>query len=298
MEKQFSFGLAEQIALCLTFSIQQNMIKLLFIGDVVGKPGREIITKRLGKLREEMGLNLVVANGENSAGGAGISKSQVEELLNAGVDAVTLGDHVWDQRGFDAEINDTASVCRPANLPEQCPGKTHLVIEHEGFRLGVFTVLGRTLMKLASDCPFQAAERKLKELESETDGVLVEMHAETTSEKIAFGWFMDGRVSTVVGTHTHIPTADGRVLPRGTAYLTDAGMTGPYESILGREIEPIILKFLDGMPRRWPVAENDVRISGFYVELDKETGLADNCRHVMIYDEVAESDEGSTEKAQ
>lgn len=258
------------------------MLKLLFIGDIVGKPGRVFLEQRLAGIREEMGLDLVVANGENSAGGAGISGVICEELTKAGVDAITLGDHVWDQRGFDAEIDGIANICRPANLPKQCPGRTSLIIEHEGFRLGLFTVLGRTFMRMTSDCPFLEADRMVEALRKETDGILAEVHAETTSEKIAFGWYLDGRVSAVVGTHTHIPTADATILPRGTAYLTDAGMTGPYESILGREIEPIVLKFLDGMPRRWPVAENDVRLCGFYVEIDPSDGAAVKCRQVTI----------------
>jgi len=258
------------------------MLKVLFTGDIVGKPGRDFVVQRLAGVREELELDLVIANGENSAGGAGITKNICEELTRAGVDAITLGDHLWDQRGFDADIDAIDNICRPANLPQSCPGKTALIVEHDGFRLGIFTVLGRTFMRMTSDCPFHAADRILDDLKGKTDGVLAEMHAETTSEKIAYGWYLDGRVSMVVGTHTHVPTADATVLPRGTAFLTDAGMTGPYESILGREIEPIVLKFLDGMPRRWPVAENDVRLCGFYVEIDPTDGLAKACRQVTI----------------
>ena len=258
------------------------MLKLLFIGDIVGKPGRDYVVRRLSEIREEWSLDLVIANGENAAGGSGITRNICEELAKAGVDAITLGDHVWDQRGFDLDINGIGNVCRPANLPEQCPGKRYLIVEHAGVRLGVLTVLWRTFMRMQSDCPFHCADRMLTDLSVQTDGVLVEIHAETTSEKIALGWYLDGRVTVVVGTHTHVPTADATILPRGTAYLTDAGMTGPYQSVLGRAVEPIVLKYLDGMPRRWPVAENDVRLCGFYVEWDPADGLAKVCRQVTL----------------
>lgn len=258
------------------------MVKVLFLGDIVGKPGRDIVVHKLASIREEMDLDIVIANGENAAGGSGITKNICEELSKAGVDAITLGDHLWDQRGFEADIHAIENVCRPSNLPHLCPGKTFLIIERKGFKLGIFSVLGRTFMRMTSDCPFHEADRIIEELSGKTDGVLAEIHAETTSEKIAYGWYLDGRVSMVVGTHTHVPTADATVLPRGTAYLTDAGMTGPYESILGREVEPIVLKFLDGMPRRWPVAENDVRICGCYVEINPADGLATACRQVTI----------------
>lgn len=257
-------------------------MRILFLGDIVGKPGREFVKAQVHKLREELKLDFVVANGENSAAGSGITGAIAGEILDAGVDGITLGDHIWDQRGFVDEIGTLRSVCRPANLPAENPGRTFMVLENNGFKLGVFTVLGRTFMKTSADCPFRTADHLIGELHTQCDAILAEIHAETTSEKVAFGWYLDGRAQIVVGTHTHIPTGDATILPRGTAYQTDAGMSGPYESILGREIQPILLKFLDGLPRRWPVAENDVRLCGTLVEIDVEKGVATSCEQFTL----------------
>jgi len=251
-----------------------GMPKVLFLGDIVGRPGRTFVMERIALLREELGVDIVIANAENSAGGAGITKKIAEQLLAAGVDAITLGDHVWDQKNFENEIDELERVCRPANLPEQNPGRTHLVVEKDGFRLGIFTVLGRNYLTLKSSCPFHTADAKLVELAAQCDAVFVEAHMEATSEKIALGWHLDGRAAAVVGTHTHVPTADGRVLPGGTAYLSDAGMCGPYASVLGRDVAHVVATFLDGMKRRFPVAEGDVRLSGCLIEIDPATGLS------------------------
>lgn len=250
------------------------MAKLLFLGDIVGRPGRNLVIERLASLRAELGADLVVANGENAAGGSGITAKIAGALLAAGIDAITLGDHVWDQKNFENEIGELDRVCRPANLPEENPGRTHLIIEKDGFRLGLFTVLGRNYMGMRAECPFKSADLMLKQIKDDCDAVLVEAHMEATSEKIAFGWHLDGRVAAVVGTHTHVPTADGRVLPGGTAYLTDAGMCGPRASVLGREVESVVASFLDGRKRRFAVAEGDVRLCGCLVEIDPASGLA------------------------
>ncbi|MDR1788822.1 MAG: YmdB family metallophosphoesterase [Opitutaceae bacterium] len=251
------------------------MLKILFIGDIVGRPGRDIIFGRLARLRRELGADLVVANGENAAAGSGITGSLAKQLLGAGIDGLTLGDHVWDQRGWEGEIDGFRTVCRPANLPAACPGRDHLVLEApNGFRLGVFTLLGRQFVGLKGECPFLCASAMLEKLKGKADGFLVEIHAEATSEKQAMGWFLDGRAIAVIGTHTHVPTADAAVLPKGTGFLCDAGMTGPYRSVLGREIEPVLGRFLDGMPRRFEVASEDVRLSGALVEYDPAAGRA------------------------
>jgi metallophosphoesterase (TIGR00282 family) len=242
-------------------------MRLLFIGDIVGRPGREWVNERVNYLREQNRLDFVVANAENSAAGAGITKKIANRLLESGVDGITLGDHVWDQRGFVTDIESLENVCRPANLNSKCPGKDHLIIEKGGFRLGVFSVIGRQFMP-PRDCPFRSADEILRMLEGKVDAIVAEMHCEATSEKIAFGRYLDGRVAAVVGTHTHVPTADACILPKGTAYITDLGMSGPYESVLGREIDPVLNKFLDGMPRRFGVAEHDVRTSGALIELE------------------------------
>lgn len=244
------------------------MKRILFLGDIVGRAGREAIYSRLRGIREELGADLVVANGENAAGGAGITAEIAEALRAAGVDGITLGDHCWDQRGFDKLIDGLSYVCRPMNLLPGCPGASHLILETDGFRLGVLTVLGQQLVKISSQPGFPLIDAYLERLRGECDTVLVEMHVETTSEKVAMGWYLDGRVAAVVGTHTHIPTADARRLPRGTGYLTDAGMCGPYDSVLGRDMAPILGRFLDGMPRKFTVAEDNVKICGALIGVE------------------------------
>jgi len=259
------------------------MIRILFVGDVVGRPGRQLLCARAAGLRSELGLTFLIANAENAAAGAGLTAKLAQELLSAGVDAITLGDHVWDQKGFDAEIGALQSVCRPANLPERCPGRTSLLLERDGVRLGVFTVLGRQYLNLKASCPFVTSDRVLGELTAAgADLVLAEVHAEATSEKIALGRYLDGRVAMVVGTHTHVPTADACVLPNGTAYLSDAGMTGPYDSVLGRDVQAVIARFLDGIPRRFDVATGDVRISAALAEIDPATKRAVSMRLITV----------------
>jgi metallophosphoesterase (TIGR00282 family) len=243
-------------------------MKLLFIGDIVGKPGREIVAALVPRLRAERGIDFVIANGENAAAGAGITGSICKTLLEAGVDVITLGDHVWDQKGFEHEIATFDRVCRPANLPASNPGRDHVIVEKNGYRLLVCTVLGRSFMGAKADCPFLGADALLKKLAGQFDGALVEIHAEATSEKQALGWYLDGRVTAVLGTHTHVATADASLLRKQTAFLCDVGMTGPHESVLGREIEPVVGRFLDGMPRRFEVATGDVRLSAALVEFN------------------------------
>ena len=251
------------------------VLKLLFIGDIVGRPGRDILAEKLPRLRTEHSVDFVIANGENAAAGAGITGAIAKSILGCGVDAITLGDHVWDQRGWENEIGQIEHVCRPANLPRSNPGWDHLIIEKRGFRVAVFTVLGRTFMGMKADCPFLCADRMIAQLKGQADAIIVEIHAEATSEKIALGWHLDGRVTAVLGTHTHVPTADARVLPKGTAFMCDVGMTGPYAGVLGREVAPVVAKFLDGMPRRFEVATDDVRISGALIEISPAMARAE-----------------------
>src|SRR4051812_43836703 len=256
-------------------------MKLLFIGDIVGKPGREIVSALVPKIRAERGLDFVIANAENAAAGAGITGSICKSLLEAGVDVITLGDHVWDQKGWEVEISGFTRVCRPANLPATNPGRTHVIVEKNGFRLLVFTVLGRSFMGLKADCPFLGADGLLQQLAGKFDGTLVEIHAEATSEKQALGWHLDGRVTAVLGTHTHVATADASLLRRRTAFVCDVGMTGPHESVLGREIEPVIGRFLDGRPRRFEVAAGDNRLSAALVEFSPD-GRATRIEHLSL----------------
>ena len=258
------------------------MLKLLFIGDIVGRPGRDFVADRLPRLRTELSLDFVIANGENSAAGSGITGNIAKSLLESGVDAITLGDHVWDQRGWETEISQIERVCRPANLPAACPGWDHLIIEARGFRLAIFTVLGRQYLGMKAECPFRCADRMVEQLKAQADAIIVEIHAEATSEKQALGWYLDGRVTAVLGTHTHVPTADAQVLPKGTAFICDVGMTGPYASVLGREIAPVVSRFLDGMPRRFEVATGDVRLSGALVEISASMARAERIELLTV----------------
>lgn len=256
-------------------------MRLLFIGDIVGRPGRDAVCGLVPKLREERALDFVIANGENAAGGAGITGSICRALLENGVGAITLGDHVWDQKGWEGEIGNFPAVCRPANLPASCPGRDHVVVTKDNFRLLVFTVLGRNFMGAKAECPFLAADALLAREEGKFDGALVEIHAEATSEKQALGWHLDGRATAVLGTHTHVATADTSLLRKGTAFQCDVGMTGPHASVLGREIEPVIGRFLDGMPRRFEVATGDVRLSGTIVDFDA-AGRAEKIERLSV----------------
>lgn len=258
------------------------MLKLLFVGDIVGRPGRDIIIERMRKLRVDAGIDFVIANGENAAAGSGITSAIARSLLEAGVDAITLGDHVWDQRGWEQDITQIERVCRPANLPASNPGWDHLIIESRGFRVAVFTVLGRHFMGLRADCPFLCADRMIEKLRAQADAIIVEIHAEATSEKQALGWYLDGRVTAVLGTHTHVPTADARILPKGTAFMCDVGMTGPYQSVIGREIDAVVSKFVDGMPRRFEIASEDVRISAALIEIGASMARAEKIELLTV----------------
>lgn len=249
------------------------MLKIKFLGDIVGRPGRLAIKTFLSD-QEQVNADLVIANAENSAGGNGLTAKLAHELNGYGCELLTLGDHVWDQKNFEREIDQLPFVCRPYNLPNSNPGKPYLVHEtSNGTKVAVATFLGRSFMGIKADCPFLTVEKFLDETK-EIPIRIVEIHAEATAEKIAFGWHLNGRVSAVLGTHTHTPTADAEVLDKGTAYMTDLGMTGPYRSVLGREIDPIIQRFKDGLPRKCPVAEADVRISGAHLEIDTHSGKA------------------------
>lgn len=262
------------------------MAKVLFIGDIVGRPGREFVIKCLPELRADLGIDLIIADAENTAGLTGVTAAIANDLAQASVDGITLGDHVWDQRGFSEDIKKLDFVCRPANLPRICPGRDHLILKCGDYRVAVFTVLGRTFMKIKAECPFLAADAMIEKIGNNADAIIVEVHAEATSEKVALGRYLDGRVAMVVGTHTHIPTADATILPKGTAYLTDAGMSGPYDSVLGTDVQTIIGQFLDGMPRRYTVATGDVRLCGCIVDIDENTNLANSFETVCIMDDA------------
>lgn len=271
-------------------------MKLLFLGDIVGKPGRQAVVRYLPQLRESEAFDAVIANGENAAGGNGINAEIAQALFGAGVDAITLGDHVWDQRGFDKEIDGLERLCRPINLPPQCPGRTYVVFPVKGKRVGVFTAIGRTFVHMKGECPFLAADAFLREHAPEADLWIGEIHAEATSEKVAWGWYLDGRVAAVVGTHTHVQTNDATVRPRGTGYLTDLGMSGSFASVIGSQVVPVLARFLDGMPRRFEVAEEDVRLMGASMELADDGGYCVSIAPVFWkVDDLTPAKESSTE---
>jgi len=253
-------------------------MNILFAGDIVGKPGRRAVEALCAGIKERYAIDLFIANGENAAGGSGITTDMVWQLHSFGVDVITMGDHVWRQKDILNVIDEDRRLIRPANFPPGTPGAGSTVVEVPGRgKVGVINVLGRVLMfRLPLDCPFRAAEKELEEIRKETKIIIVDVHAEATSEKLAFGRFLDGRVSAVVGTHTHVLTADEVVLEGGTAYITDCGMTGPFRSILGRQIEPVLKSFVTRMPAYFKVAKEDVRLTGVVLEIDEETGKA--CR--------------------
>jgi len=251
-----------------------SAVRLLFIGDIVGKPGRKAVRYFLPRLRESLRLDFVVANGENSAGGSGITPSTAKEIFETGVDVITCGDHLWDQREVVSLMNSESRFVRPANYPAGTPGQGFCVQQIGDLPpIGVLNLQGQTFMKPIEN-PFFAADEAVEELQKQTNIIFVDMHAETTSEKIAMGRYLDGRVSAVVGTHTHVQTADEQIFPGGTAFLCDAGCTGPQESILGREIEPIIKRFLTYQPQRFGVASKRVTLNAVAIEIDESTGKA------------------------
>ncbi len=249
-------------------------MRIFFVGDVVGKPGRKLLAEQLPLIRERFRFDVAIANGENAAGGNGLTKNMADELFRAGIDAITMGDHVWDQRCFENEIGSIEKLCRPANIHPSNPGREYVIVEKNGVKLGVFNLLGQTLVKIKSDCPFVGADRVLEELSPKCDLIFLDFHAETSSEKISMGWHLDGRVHAIVGTHTHIPTNDARIFPKGCAFLSDAGMTGPWNSCLGRKWEPILQRFIDGRPRAFSMAEGDNRLCGCLIEIDEKTKRA------------------------
>ena len=249
-------------------------MKILVIGDIVGRPGRAVIEREVIRLREERAIDLVIANCENAAGGAGITPSTADELFRAGVDVLTSGNHVWKKREAFDLLKLDHRVIRPANYPDGAPGTGSTVVETlAGQKVGVLNVMGRVFME-PLDCPFRTAERELARLSLVTPVIIVDMHAEATSEKVAMGWFLDGKVSCVFGTHTHIPTADERILPKGTAFITDVGMTGPYDSVIGRRVDQILERFLSNIPNRSEVAEGNVQLRGLLIEVTPSTGKA------------------------
>ncbi|MCC6758846.1 MAG: TIGR00282 family metallophosphoesterase [Candidatus Omnitrophica bacterium] len=249
-------------------------MNVLCIGDIVGKAGRHALEGLLPELKKEYDIAFTIANGENAAGGAGLTPRIAGQLCRAGCDFLTLGDHTWDKHELIEYLQEEANIIRPANFPEGTPGKGWAVVNAGDHKIGIVNLLGRVFMRYNVDCPFRALQKIVAEIKKETNIIFVDFHAETTSEKIALGHFIDGDVTAVFGTHTHIQTADAKILAKGTAHITDLGMTGPYDSVIGQNKDKIIQRFCTGLPVRFEVAQDDPQLCGVVVKVDTKTGLA------------------------
>jgi len=247
-------------------------VKVFFIGDIVGKPGRQAVKALLPGIVGRHRVDIVIANCENAAGGFGVTRKIVDELYHHEIDVLTSGNHIWDKKETSGFMGDYETLLRPANYPEGTVGNGSVVIDTRlGVSMGVLNLEGRVFMK-PLDCPFRVAEREIEGLKDKTNIIIVDMHAEATSEKEAMGWFLDGKVSAVLGTHTHVQTADERVLPDGTAYITDVGMTGPFDSVLGIKKEVALERFWTQLPNRFSMAKGDIRLQGVLIDIDNKTG--------------------------
>lgn len=257
-------------------------MKVLFIGDIVGKTGRNATKSLLPVVVNKYKIDLVIANGENAAAGFGITSDIVSELLGYGVHVITTGNHVWDKKEFVPRISKEGLVLRPLNYPPGVPGYGSLVYPLNDFtKVAVINLSGRVFMQCV-DCPFRVGKEEIEKLSSQTKIIIVDFHAEATSEKIAFGYYVDGKVSAVIGTHTHVQTADEKILPGGTAYITDVGMTGPSESVIGIEKEQIIERFLTNMPMRFETAKGEGIFSALVLEISEETGKATGIQRLQL----------------
>lgn len=257
-------------------------VKILFIGDIIGKPGREALSRELHRIVDRHLVDLVIANGENSAGGFGITSETAQELFKSGIHVLTSGNHIWDKKEALEFVKREERLVRPANYPEGTPGRgTTMARTPGGVKVGILNLEGRVFMNNL-ECPFRCADREIAKLREETSIIFVDFHAEATSEKISLGWYLDGRVSAVVGTHTHVQTADERILTAGTAYLTDAGMTGAFDSVIGMRKEEPIEKFLTQRPAKFELAKKDLRINAVVIEVDEKSGLATGIERINI----------------
>jgi metallophosphoesterase (TIGR00282 family) len=255
-------------------------VKILFIADIVGQPGRRVVKELLPRIRDGRGINLVIANGENAAGGSGITPKTAAEIFSAGVDIMTSGDHLWDQKEVSELLTSEKRFLRPLNYPPDTPGQGSVVFQANGLvPVAIVNLQGRTFMA-ALENPFRAALAEIEKLRQTTKIIFVDFHAEATSEKVAMARMLDGKISALIGTHTHVQTADEQIFPGGTAFLCDAGFTGPHESVIGREIEPIIKRFLTNQPQKFEVAANRVLLQGAIVAVDDDTGRATKIERV------------------
>jgi len=257
-------------------------LKILVIADLIGKPGRWAISQALPDLKKEKQIDFVVANVENAAGGFGLTKEIASKVYSYGVNVLTSGNHIWDRKDIYEYLNKNENLLRPANYPPQNPGKGSVIYQlKDGTKIGVLNIQGRVFIK-EIDCPFRVADQEIEKLNQETNIIIVDLHAEATSEKIALGWYLDGRVSAVIGTHTHVQTVDETILPGGTAYITDTGMTGAHNSVIGIKKEDAITRFLTQIPKRFRIAKEDIKFCGVLIDIDPETGKATNIERIRI----------------
>ncbi|ACB85059.1 TIGR00282 family metallophosphoesterase [Natranaerobius thermophilus] len=255
-------------------------VKVLIIGDIVGRPGRYCLRDLLPKIQENYEIDFTIANGENAAAGKGITKKAMNSLLESGVDLITSGNHIWDKKEIFKFIDEERSIIRPANFPPGNPGNGHQIIETNSVNIGVINLSGRVFMS-SIDCPFQKGKEIIDKITHDCNIIIIDFHAEATSEKMALARYFDGKVSAIIGTHTHIQTADEQVLPAGTGYITDVGMTGPYESILGVESQAVIDNFITGIPTKFEVAEGKVQFNGVVVHLDSDNGICKKIERIQ-----------------
>ncbi|HBA83445.1 MAG TPA: TIGR00282 family metallophosphoesterase [Verrucomicrobia bacterium] len=254
-------------------------MRILMVGDIVGSPGRLAFAQVASRYKADKKVDFIVANAENAAAGKGVTPKLAAEIFAAGADVLTMGDHVWDQKELPPHLPSEPRIIRPANFAPECPGKGWYTAQTPFGPVTVLQLIGRTFMP-PNDSPFHCVDAFLKRPELGKI-VLVDIHAEATSEKVAMGWYLDGRVSAVVGTHTHVQTADERILPKGTGYLTDLGMTGPYDSVIGRDKESVLRKFVTGMPSKFDVATDDIRLNGVLLTVDEKTGRTTSIKRVQ-----------------
>ncbi|MEW6457092.1 MAG: TIGR00282 family metallophosphoesterase [Acidobacteriota bacterium] len=261
--------------------MQDNILNVLFIGDVVGRPGRRLLREFIPPLKKEFSIDLVIANGENLAGGFGLTSEKAYEIISYGVDVITSGNHVWDKKEALDLLEQDPRILRPANYPKRAPGRGVFLWKDSNEKpVGILNLQGRIFME-PIDCPFESAVREIEILKEKTSVIIVDFHGEATSEKVAIGWFLDGKVSAVIGTHTHIPTADERILPKGTAYITDVGMVGAKDSVIGIKREDAITRFLYGIPHRFEIEKGKSIFWAVVIRIDRNTGKSVEIKRIF-----------------
>jgi hypothetical protein len=256
-------------------------LRILFIGDIVGRVGREVVGSILPKLKEEYKHDFILANAENASGGFGLTKKIANQLFSQGVNLLTSGNHIWSRKEIYGVLEEEERILRPLNYPKGVPGRGAVIVKVNEVLLGIINLAGRVFLK-SVDCPFKVAKDEIREMRKKTKNIIVDIHCEATSEKVAMGWYLDGKVSAVIGTHTHVQTADERILPKGTAYITDVGMTGPIDSVIGVKKDSIIKRFITQIPVRLEVAKGKGKLDGVLIDIDPTSGFAKRIKRIQV----------------